>query len=110
MFLNVGLDNFNLEVLNEQRPVLLACVHPGLESRVQEEIFQGMSEIYVSALKICLLDVARVSELSEKLGIVGTPTFLIFLGGKEIGRMLGRKDKETLQAFVLRAISDSQRN
>ncbi len=102
--LTVGPDNFGCEVVDEERPVLLACSHLCPEFREQKEILQSLSKSYAGALKVCLLDTDCIAAFRETLGIVGTPTFLIFHGGKEKGRMLGRVDREALASFVLRTL------
>lgn len=104
LFPIIRMDNFESEVINEKRPVLLLCIHRDFGFEEQEEVIESISKSYADVLKVCLLDNDFLGAFGEKLGVDGTPTFLIFQGGKEKGRMLGQADKETLVAFLSQAL------
>ena len=104
MLVSIGLDDFRCEVIEESRPVLVACIHSDSEFKEQVEALEGVSKTYGEALKVCLVNNAYVGALREKLGILGTPAFLILCGGKERDRMLGQADRKMLTAFVLRTL------
>jgi len=101
-------DNFGLEVIEEKRPVLLVCSRRYFEFREQTEVLKSVSEKYGKTLKVCMLNEDFIRVFSEKFGIEGTPTFLIFNAGKEINRMLGKADKETLIAFISKTLPFSR--
>ncbi|MBN1842038.1 MAG: thioredoxin family protein [Deltaproteobacteria bacterium] len=107
-FLNIDLDNFESEVVNEWRPVLLTCLHLSPDFKHQGEVLKGLSKIYGEALKVCLLDMNCIGAFRQKLGIAGTPTYLILHRGKEKGRMLGQTDRESLTAFVLKTLPQTK--
>jgi hypothetical protein len=48
-----------------------------------------------------VLDEEFIEPFKKQYGIGGTPTFLILAKGKEIRRMLGLADSETLGDFIL---------
>lgn len=98
----IDLDNFDLEILKERRPVLLTCVRGEAGYKEQMEIVEGVSRAYVDKVKVCLLDEDFMRAFQEKLGVKGTPTFLVFRGGIEVGRMLGQASQESLKAFLVR--------
>ena len=100
MTLLVRSEDFESEVSREQRPVLLACFYGEAELRTQLRLVESVSEGYKDTLKACVIDEDSLSTLREALGIVGTPTFLIFHQGEEKSRILGHVDGETLSAFV----------
>lgn len=108
MIPSIGFDDFESEVIEERRPVLVACIYWGSEFKEQTEALKSISKSYREALKICLLGTDSIGALREKLGIGGTPTFLIFYEGEEKGRILGRADSDTLRAFVIRTLSHFQ--
>ena len=83
-------DNFDPEILNEEMPVLLSCVHQGEGFREQMAAIESVSEAYAGALKVCLLDDGFIGAFEKKLGVRGTPTFLLLKEGIEIDRMLGK--------------------
>jgi thioredoxin-like negative regulator of GroEL len=99
------MDNFESEVLREKKPVLLACFYWGADVINQIQVLESVSEKYGEGLKTCLIDVDSLAIFQEALGIEGTPTFLIFDGGREKSRMLGQADGETLTAFIRKSLS-----
>ncbi len=103
MFTSVGMDNFDSEIRLEMKPVLLACIRRGFELREQIDLLEKISRKYAPNLKICLL-YEGLNEVYRTLAIQGTPTFLLFFGGEEKGRMLGKVKVETLNTFVFKSL------
>ena len=103
MFTSVGMDNFDSEIRLEMKPVLLACIRRGFELREQIDLLEKVSRKYAPNLKICLL-YEGLNEVYRTLAIQGTPTFLLFFGGEEKGRMLGKVKVETLSRFVFKSL------
>ena len=103
MFTSVSMDNFDSEIRLEMKPVLLACIRRGFELREQINLLEKVSRKYAQNLKICLLFEGG-NEAYRTLAIEGTPTFLLFLGGEEKGRMLGKVKMETLSTFVFESL------
>jgi hypothetical protein len=99
VFTSVEMENFESEVMMASKPVLLACIRRGFELREQIELLEMVSDQYGHTIKICLV-YEEYNEAYRALNIEGTPTFLMFLGGEEKGRMLGNAKTETLSAFV----------
>jgi hypothetical protein len=100
----IGKDNFYSETSDEQRPLLLACLHESPEFDQQAGALDGLSRVFGDALKVCLLDPDCIDTFSHVLQISGTPTFLIFRDGHEKGRLLGLADGGRLAAFVVKAL------
>ncbi len=97
---SIRSDNFELEVMKEKRPVLLACPHAYFEFIEQKEVLKSISKEYEEELKVCLLSEDFIGVFREKYGVEGTPTFLVFVGGKEKKRLLGKASREALIAFL----------
>jgi len=97
---SIRLDNFELEIIEEKRPVLLACLHRYFEFREQTDVLKMVSKEYAESLKVCVLSEDFSRFFSEKFGIEGSPIFLIFNDGEEINRLLGKVDRERLIAFL----------
>ncbi|MEW6442937.1 MAG: thioredoxin family protein [bacterium] len=106
MFTWIDPDNFASEVLDERRPVLLSCVR--VEDGFQEQltILKSLSEAYAGALKICLLKEDFLAAFHEKLGVIGTPTFIVLKGGMKVGRILGQVNENRLAAFLARSLPE----
>lgn len=99
MFTSIGMDNFESEVRLELRPVLVACIHRGFEAKAQLKILEEVSRKIAWNIKICIL-YKGISDASRVLSVEGTPTFLLYLDGEEIGRILGKVPPEKLIGFV----------
>ena len=100
MITSIQYNNFEAEVVEEKRPVLLAHLNRFFEFEEQVEVLESISERYGEALKVCLLNEDFIRVFSWTYGIKGAPTFIIFDEGKEKNRMLGKADRETLTAFM----------
>lgn len=109
-FLAIGVDNFESEVLQEEKPVLLACLHQGFEFYDQIKALENISRQDTPALKVCLLDEDYFDAFGKKFSMAGTPTYFVFHKGVEKGRLLGRVDRKTLNDFVIRTLSEHLRN
>lgn len=102
---SIGADSFVSEVLEESRPVLVLCMHRDSEFQGQIEFIEGICRCYGERLKACLIEDEFNGAFKEKFNVKGTPTFMIFIGGTEKGRMLGQVEKKTWEDFVSRTLS-----
>jgi len=93
------MDNFESEIRLELRPVLLACIHRGFEAKEQLKILEAASRKIDQNVKICYL-YEGFRHAYRVLTVEGTPTFLLFVDGEEIGRVLGKVAPEVLIEFV----------
>lgn len=96
----IHADNFTREVINENRPLLLLCMTMDENYKRQLELIKKVHVTYDGLLKIGLLEDAFLTVFKKIYKIVGTPTFLILLGGKEHNRFLGLADEKSLSDFV----------
>ena len=106
IFIPVGIDNFNSEIKEEKRPVLLAYIVPGFEYQDQLKVLESVSRRYFGdSLKVCLLNKDFVTARAYRSLVIGeTPDFIVFFKGNVRGRMTGRADKETLYSFLSKAL------
>ncbi len=102
----VGLENFNSEVLDENRPILILCMSKGRSFVNQINEFEKVRVDFLQDLKMCLLEEDFLGVFMERFNVRGTPTFLIFCDGSERARLLGRATNEDLNRFVIRVLSD----
>jgi hypothetical protein len=109
MLTSIGIDDFDSEIKAKKRPILLACIRRDYEYKEQAEILESVSERYGDELKVWLLDEDFIG-VYRRLGIAGTPTFIIFYEGREKGRMLGKANRKTLSSFILRSLPSFQDN
>lgn len=102
---SIGADSFHKEVLEESRPVLVLCMHRDSEFQGQIDIIEGLCRTYGERLKVCLMKEEFIGAFKEKFNVKGTPTFMIFIGGTEEGRMLGQVEQKSLEDFLSRTLS-----
>lgn len=98
----ISNSNFEAEILTGDKPVLLMCVSGGRMYAEQARVLKQLSGAYGQMVDICCLEEDFVNGFKKMYGINGTPVFLLFHRGQEMGRMLGRVDKERLVAFLAR--------
>jgi thioredoxin 1 len=83
-------DTFSKLILEAEGPIAVefmsyGCVH----CRALEPVLEKVAETLKSNEKIFRVNTAVDEELSDSYDIVGTPTLIMFLKGKEVGRVEG---------------------
>ena len=99
-------DNFTEEVILEPKPLLIICLAQDDGFSRQLTVLQDIARRYEKEIKVGLLAHDSLEICKKKLQIVGTPTFLLMKEGREIDRILGVSDKETLTHLIDRHLSD----
>ena len=95
--LEVSNDNFEFEVVNSEKPVLVDfwaewCGPCKQIAPVVEEIAGEHSD----KLKVCKMDVDANRETAVQFGIRSIPTLLIFKNGEVAGSQIGAVSKQQL--------------
>ena len=93
-------DNFEQEVLQADRPVLIDfwaewCMPCQMVLPVIEEI-----EKEVDAVKVCKINVDEEMELARKFRVMSIPTLLLVKDGREEKRSVGALGKEEILEFI----------
>ena len=99
--LEVSNDNFESEVVNSEKPVLVDfwaewCGPCKQIAPVVEEIAGDHSD----KLKVCKMDVDVNRETAVQFGIRSIPTLLIFKNGEVAGSQIGAVSKQQLLEFI----------
>lgn len=97
---SIGLENVERDLPEEDKAVPLLCMYRDTEFQRQIEIIEALHKIYAAKLKACVLEEEFIEVFMERYSIKGTPTFLIFIGGREKNRMLGQASLESLRDFL----------
>ena len=99
--LEVSNDNFESEVVNSEKPVLVDfwaewCGPCKQIAPAVEEIASEHSD----KLKVCKMDVDANRETAVQFGIRSIPTLLIFKNGEVAGSQIGAVSKQQLLEFI----------
>lgn len=101
MILEITKNNFEKEVLNSDKKVLVdfwatwcnpcELMHPVLENLDKEDD---------ENIKIGKINIDNDVELAAKYGVMSIPTFILFENGEVKNRIVGVQSLETLKNFV----------
>ena len=90
--------NFETEVLKSEKPVLgdfwATWCGPCMR---QAPIVEALADGGYAVGKV---DVDQEPGLAQQFGIMSIPTLLIFKGGKEVNRIVGLTNKDTLKGML----------
>lgn len=98
--LHVTSDNFETEVLQSDKPVLIDfwatwCGPCQMQGPVVEELAGEVTDA-----KIGKVDIDQEADLAMKYGVMSIPTLMVFKDGKPAATAVGVQTKEALLAML----------
>ena len=97
---NINMNNFQEEVLNSEKPVLLDfwaswCGPCRMVGPILDEIAAERSDI-----KVAKVNVDEQPELASKYKIMSIPTLMVLREGKVVNQALGARPKNQILAML----------
>ena len=97
---NINKNNFQNEVLNSEKPVLLDfwapwCGPCRMVSPSVDEIVAERGDI-----KVGKVNVDEQPELAAQFGVMSIPTLVVIKGGKVVNQMVGARPKSQILAML----------
>ena len=97
---NINKNNFQNEVLNSEKPVLLDfwapwCGPCRMVSPIVDEIAAERGDI-----KVGKVNVDEERELAGQFGVMSIPTLVVLKGGKVANQMVGARPKSQILAML----------
>ena len=98
--INININNFQSEVLNSEKKVLLDfwapwCGPCRMVVPIVEEIADERPDI-----KVGKVNVDEEAELASQFGIVSIPTLVVIENGKIVNQTMGAKPKDEILAML----------
>jgi len=75
--------------------------------RMMRPIFERLSQNYSGQALFVSLNVDQSPDVAAKFGILGIPTFLVFVGGEPVERIVGACGEEPLRKAIEKHLSAS---
>lgn len=99
---------FDVELSSSRAPLLVAFLKQNERYRDQSRIMNDACERYGDKVNCFLYDADYLDTAMDRFMVKGTPTYLLFSGGREIDRLMGESDRETLDDFIKKAIPEKE--
>ena len=98
--ININKNNFQNEVLNSEKPVLLDfwapwCGPCRMVSPIVDEIAAERGDI-----KVGKVNVDEERELAGQFGVMSIPTLVVIKGGRVVNQMVGARPKSQILAML----------
>lgn len=97
---------FDIELQSSQEPFLVAFLKHNERFRDQSNILNETIKRYGDKVHCYLYDEDYLDTAMDRFRVKGTPTFLLFSEGREVDRLMGESDRETLDDFIKNSIPD----
>ena len=93
--------SFQLDVLENEQAVLVDFWAPWCgPCRMLTPTIEAVAEKYAGNARVVKLNVDENPSISQRYGIKGIPTLILFKGGKEVERVVGATSKDAISRMI----------
>ena len=96
---------FDMELQGSTSPLLVAFLKRNERYAFQAKVLERAELAYGGRVRCFLFNSDYLDTAMERFEVHGTPTFILFDQGCEVGRLIGESDDETLGDFVNNAVN-----
>lgn len=94
---NITKENFEAEVMNSDRPVLIDFWAPWCgPCRMLSPTISEIAEEYGDKVKVCKVNVDEQGELASTFGVMSIPTLVVIKEGKIVNSVTGVRPKDQI--------------
>ncbi len=95
--MNITKENFEAEVMNSDRPVLIDFWAPWCgPCRMLSPTISEIAEEYGDKVKVCKVNVDEQGELASTFGVMSIPTLVVIKEGKVVNSVTGVRPKDKI--------------
>ena len=95
--MNITKENFEAEVMNSDRPVLIDFWAPWCgPCRMLSPTIAEIAEEYGNKVKVCKVNVDEQGELASTFGVMSIPTLVVIKEGKVVNSVTGVRPKDQI--------------
>jgi len=99
--INISTDNFDSEVVQAAKPVLVDFWAPWCgPCKMLGPIVDTLADENAEKISVGKLNVDENQALAGQFGVRGIPTLIFFKSGKEVKRIVGAQNKNQLQKVI----------
>lgn len=69
--------------------------------RMLTPVLEELAADIAGTAEIAKIDIDRAQRVASTFQVTSIPTLILFKDGKEIGRLVGLRDKDTIKDFIL---------
>lgn len=69
--------------------------------RMLTPVLEEVAKSVTGKATIAKIDIDKAQQTASTFQITSIPTLILFKNGKEVGRLVGLRDKETIHEFIL---------
>ena len=96
---------FDIELEGESAPLLVAFLKRNERFAFQAEVLERAEQTFGDRVRCFLFNADYLDTAMERFAVKGTPTFILFDRGHEVGRLIGESDSDTLDEFLRNSIA-----